>query len=116
MQATHNTKAWLLLIGAVLAEIIAVTVMKIAAQTGSFSATLIMYAMTALSFTILAWVVKTLPVATAYAIWETLGLIIVTAIGYQYFGESLGTTKIIGITILLLGVVFVTLGPKEQRH
>jgi len=58
--------------------------------------------------------VKVLPVAMAYATWETVGLIAVTAISYQVFGESLGWLKLGGIALLVLGVVLVNAGaPKE---
>lgn len=84
--------------------------MKIVADAGAVSTLMLMYAMIALSFCFLAVSVKRLPLALAYATWETVGLICVAFIGVRYFGESLGTLKVLGIAVLILGVILVNIG------
>jgi len=101
---------WIFLLAAIAVEVVGVTIMKSVADAGSVSSLMVMYAMIGLSFCFLALSVKRLPLALAYAIWETVGLICVAFIGVRYFGESLGTLKLLGIGVLIVGVVLVNIG------
>lgn len=109
-------RPWLFLFAAITSEVIGVTVMKLASYSDSIAALLFMYAMIGLSFYFLATTMKYLPIALAYATWETVGLICVTFIGFRYFGESLGFPKLLGMTVLIIGVVLVNIGaPKTSK-
>lgn len=101
---------WIFLSAAIAAEVTGITVMKVASDTGSLPALLFMYAMVGLSFYLFAMAVRHLPLALAYATWETLGLISITVIGFRYFGESLTPQKVLGIAIVVAGVVMINLG------
>lgn len=106
---------WLFLLAAIVAEIIGVTVMKNVADTGGLLPLGFMYAMIGVSFVFLAWAVKVIPIAIAYATWETAGLIAVIVIGARFFGEAIGAAKISGIALLILGVVLINMsGPKAE--
>lgn len=108
-----SIRPWLFLFGAVLVEVIGLVVLKSAADTGSWVAMLFTYLMIGLSFYFLAKAIKTIPIALAYATWESLGLISISLIGFWYFGESLGLLKIGGIMLLIGGVILVNLGSRE---
>ncbi|MGB6243105.1 MAG: SMR family transporter [Castellaniella sp.] len=103
-------RPWLFLLAAVAVEVIGVTVMKRVSLSGSAPALLLMYVMIGLSFVFLATAVKYLPLALAYAAWESIGLICITLIGLHYFGESLDLFKLLGLGALLAGVVLINLG------
>ena len=103
-------RPWLFLLAAVAVEVMGVTVMKAASGSGSLSAFMFMYAMIGLSFCLLAQAVRRLPIALAYAAWETIGLACVTLIGLRFFGESPGPFKLLGIAVLMAGVVLVNVG------
>lgn len=105
----------LFLFAAVGAELIGVTTMKLMAEGSSLHAAAIVYISMAASFFFLSLAVKVLPIAIAYATWETIGLIAVTAISYRFFGESLGWLKLGGIALLVLGVVLVNVGAPEEE-
>lgn len=110
-------RPWLFLLAAVAAEVAGVTVMKRVADTGSTTTFLFMYAMIGLSFCLLALAVKELPLALAYATWETIGLVAIAFIGFRFFGESLGFQKLLGLAVLMAGVVMVNLGvPRTSEH
>lgn len=106
-------RPWLCLLAAVAVEVAGVTVMKHVSLSGSPFAWLLMYVMIGLSFVFLAPAVKYLPLALAYAVWESLGLICVTLIGLRYFGETLDPFKLLGLGALLAGVVLVNLGASD---
>lgn len=108
-------RPWLFLFAAITSEVIGVTIMKLLSTSGSFAALLFMYAMIGLSFYFLATTMKYLPIALAYATWETVGLVCVTYIGFRYFGEGLGLQKLLGMAVLITGVVLVNIGvPKAS--
>lgn len=108
-------RAWLFLLAAVAAELIGVTMMKLMADRGGLSAIALVYISMAASFFFLSLAVKVLPVALAYATWETVGLIAVTAISYYFFGEHLSWPKLGGIALLVSGVVLVNAGATEEK-
>lgn len=108
-----GVRPWLFLFAAVGSELVGVTTMKMVANGSDLYAISAVYISMGLSFFFLSIAVKRLPIALAYATWETVGIIAVTAISYRFFGESLGWLKLGGIVLLVLGVVLVNAGASE---
>lgn len=106
-------RAWLFLFIAIALEIVGVTVMKISANSDSFIGLSFMYVMIGLSFFLLGKSMRFLPLALTYATWQTVGLIAITFIGFQFFGEKLSVIKIIGMAVLLFGVLLINKGVKK---
>lgn len=63
----------------------------------------------AVSIWLLAVVVRTLPVSTAYAVWSGLGTAIVAVLGYWFLGEQMGLLKAASLAMIVLGVVGLNL-------
>ncbi|HEJ7121861.1 spermidine export protein MdtJ [Serratia marcescens] len=105
---------WLFLFVAIAAEVTGVTVMKFVSGSGSVTAFIFMYATIGLSFYFLAMAVKDLPIALAYATWETIGLITIAFIGFCFFTESMGIYKLSGMAVLIAGVVMVNFGATKR--
>ncbi|MGZ5404408.1 MAG: DMT family transporter, partial [Nocardioides sp.] len=63
----------------------------------------------AVSIWLLAVVVRTLPVSTAYAVWSGVGTAIVAVIGYWFLGEQMGLLKAASLAMIVLGVVGLNL-------
>jgi small multidrug resistance pump len=49
-------------------------------------------------------------VAVAYAVWSAVGITVVAALGAVLLGESLTTTQVVGIALIVVGVVTLELG------
>jgi small multidrug resistance pump len=64
----------------------------------------------AVSFTLLAQVVKTLPISLVYAVWSGVGTATVAAIGFTLLGEPVSVLKVIGVGLVIAGVVALNLG------
>jgi small multidrug resistance pump len=62
-----------------------------------------------LSFVLLAQTLKSMAVGTAYAIWSAAGTALIAAIGILFLGESATWTRILGITLVIIGVVVLNL-------
>lgn len=109
-------RPWIFLAAAIATEVLGLSTMKIASNTNSLASFAFMYAMIGLAFYFFANSVKSLPIALAYATWETCGLILITMISVRFFGESLSTQKIAGILILIVGVAMINFGSKENSE
>jgi small multidrug resistance pump len=63
----------------------------------------------ALSFWMLALVLKEMPVGIAYAVWAAVGTAMVAGIGIVAFGEPAGTLKLLSLALIIGGVVGLNL-------
>ncbi|GAP00482.1 DMT family transporter [Fructobacillus ficulneus] len=63
----------------------------------------------ALSFYLLAIVVKTIPVYLTYAIWSASGILIISCFSVVVFKVSLNWQTIVGLALLIAGVVLVNI-------
>ena len=63
----------------------------------------------AVSFALLAIVVRDIPVSVAYAVWSGAGTALVALIGATLLGESLDTLKVTAIGFIVVGVVMLNL-------
>lgn len=62
-----------------------------------------------MAFWMLSLTLRTVPVGIAYAIWAGLGTALIAVIGAFFFGETLGTIKVIGIALIVAGVVALSI-------
>lgn len=98
-----------LLAAAILVEVGATSMMK---STDGFTrplptaAVLLGYA---LSFVLLAQVVKDVSISVAYAIWAGAGTALVAAVGVTVLGEPATALKLTGIALVIGGVVLLNL-------
>ena len=63
----------------------------------------------AASIWLLAVVVRTISVSTAYAVWSGLGTAIVAVIGYLWLGEQMTLLKAASLAMIVTGVVGLNL-------
>lgn len=94
---------------AIVVEVVATALLP---RTGGFTApgwTLLVLAGYALSIWLLAYVVQTMPVSVAYAIWSGAGTALVALIGVSLLGEGVDAVKVAGLAAIVAGVVLVNL-------
>lgn len=100
--------AWVLLIGAIIAEVIGTSFLKM-----EFSKIFIYANMTlfiAVSYYLMGLAIKRIQVGIAYAVWELLGTIFVVLISLFVFGEKLTWSEILGIILAILGIILINMG------
>ena len=101
--------AWVALLLAGLFEIVWATAMK---QSDGFTRpwpTIIMASAMLLSFGLLAWSMKVLPLGTAYTIWTGIGAVGAFIIGIAYFGEALTFMRVAAAVLVLCGLIMMKL-------
>src|SRR5215831_13613349 len=101
--------ALLLLTGAIVAEVIGTTALKVSNGFTRLWPSMVVVVGYAVSFVLLAQCLKTMAVGTAYAIWSAVGTALIVAIGVVYFGETLGPVKVVGIVLVIIGVILLNL-------
>ncbi|HEX4100878.1 MAG: multidrug efflux SMR transporter [Pseudonocardiaceae bacterium] len=98
--------AWILLIGAIVAEITATATLKLSDGLTRLLPTVVVAVGYNLSFVLLAQALKeNLQVSVAYAIWCGVGTAAITVIGMLTLNEPLTAAKVLGILMITGGVV-----------
>ncbi|HBC83397.1 multidrug/spermidine efflux SMR transporter subunit MdtJ [Pseudescherichia vulneris] len=110
---------WILLALAIVAEITGTLSMKWASVNDDKAGFIFMLVMIALSYIFLSFAVKRIALGVAYAIWEGLGILLITLFSVMLFDETLSAMKVVGLLTLVTGVALIksgTLARKEQQH
>lgn len=103
--------AYLLLAGAIAAEVTGTVALKFADGFSQLVPSIVVVISYATAFTLLAQVLKTgLPVGVAYGIWAAAGVALVAVIGAVFLGEAMSPTMIGGIVLVIAGVLLLELG------
>ncbi len=108
--------AYIYLIFAILAETIGTTALQASQQFTRLMPSLVVVAGYGVSFYLLAWALKTIPVGIAYAIWSGLGIVFIAVIGYAVFGQRLDLPAILGMCLILIGILVIHLFSATAPH
>lgn len=100
---------WIYLAVAIGFEIVGTTAMKLSdGMTRPWPAVAVVLCY-GVSFTLLAWALRSLEVGVAYAVWSAVGTMAIAAIGILVFGEGAGVMKLLGIALIVAGVISLRL-------
>lgn len=106
---------WIFLGLAIVAEIIGTLSMKYASVSGEMAGHIVMYFMITGSYILLALAVKKVALGVAYALWEGIGILIITVFSVLWFDESLSPLKIAGLVTLIGGIMLVKSGMRKPK-
>ncbi len=70
----------------------------------------------AISIYLLALTVRTMPVGIVYAVWSGSGIVLIAAIAWLYYRQTIDLPGLIGIVLILIGVLVVNLFSKTVGH
>ena len=102
--------AYVFLLGAIAAEIVATSLMKSTEGFTRLWPTVASLGGYALSLVLLSQAVKGVSVGVAYALWSAVGTAAIVAIGAAFLNEPITVVKVIGISLIIAGVVTLNLG------
>lgn len=106
---------WFMLLIAIITEVISTLSMKLSATSHPALGYLIMTVMISISYLALARATLRLPLALTYAVWEGMGVVLVTLGGYWFFKEHLNAIHIIAISLMLFGLVLMTIDGETEH-
>ena len=69
-------------------------------------ATLVSYA---ISFYLLTFALRNIPLAVVYATWSGMGVFLVACIGYFIYAQALQWQTVLGLILIIAGVILVNL-------
>ena len=109
-------KSWIFLGIAIVAEVLATSALKASAGFTKLVPSVLVVGGYAIAFYFLALTLKTIPVGIAYAVWAGLGILLVALIGWLAFGQRLDLPAVIGMTLIVSGVLIISLLSKSSAH
>lgn len=107
---------YLVLIFAVIAETIGTSALQASQQFTRFWPSVTVVVAYSISFALLAWVLKFMPVGIAYALWSGLGIVMIAGIGYAVFGQKLDLAAVLGLALIVAGIVVINVFSASSTH
>ncbi len=101
--------AWIVLIFAGLFEIVWAYSMKLSEGFSKLTPSIVTIVFMILSFGLLAYAMKTLPLGTAYTIWTGIGAIGSFIIGVMVLGEPASAMRMLAAVLIVSGLVLMKL-------
>jgi small multidrug resistance pump len=101
---------YLLLTGAIAAEVAGTTAMKYSSGFTRLWPSLVTLTGYVIAFYLLARTLKSMEVGTVYAIWSGIGTAAIAAIGMLFLGETVSAAKLGGIVLVIAGVALLNAG------
>ncbi len=108
--------AYLYLGIAILAEVIATSLLKASAEFTRLWPSLGVALGYGIAFFFLSLTLRSIPVGIAYAIWSGIGILLVAAIGWIAYGQKLDGPALLGCGLIIAGVVVINLFSKAAAH
>ena len=102
--------AWVILICAGLLEIIWAFSMKSSEGFSKLVPTLLTLFFVTLSFLMLSYAMKSLPLGTAYTVWAGIGVVGSFVVGIVLLGESASPIRVIAAVLILSGLILMKVG------
>ena len=104
------------LIAAIVAETIGTSALQASHQFTRLAPSVVVVVAYALSFYLLAIVLKVMPVGVVYAIWSGLGIVLIAIAGFVIFGQKLDLAAVLGLGLIIAGVVVLHLFSNSTTH
>lgn len=103
---------WLFLLGAIVAEVLGTSLMRLPLSEAPMVGYPAMYALIIVSYYCLARAVEHISLGVAYALWEVLGLQLIALTGLLVFAEPLAPLQWLGVALMPLGIVLLKAGTR----
>jgi small multidrug resistance pump len=96
---------WLILSFGIIFEVLGTVCMKYAEGFTKLLPSVLVFVFYGLALAVLVFVLKKMEVSIAYAIWAGAGTALIAIIGIFWFHESLTVTKVLSISLIILGIL-----------
>ncbi|MBL8533817.1 MAG: QacE family quaternary ammonium compound efflux SMR transporter [Betaproteobacteria bacterium] len=107
---------WIYLGIAIMAEVVATSALKAAEGFTKPWPSVVVCIGYACAFYFLSLTLRFIPVGIAYAIWSGVGVLLVTAIGWLVYGQTLDAAAIAGLVLIVAGVIVLNVFSKSVAH
>lgn len=94
---------------AILAEIVATSALKASDSFTRAIPAAVAIAGYAVSFYFLSLALRSMPLGIAYALWSGVGIVLLAAIGWVWYRQSLDLAAILGLGLIIAGILVIKL-------
>ena len=101
---------------AIIAEVIGTSALKASGQFSRLIPSLIVVAGYVCAFYFLTYVLNTIPLGVAYAIWSGLGIVLVAIVGALFYRQFPDWPAIVGMAMIIGGVMVINLFSATVSH
>ncbi len=108
-----NGYGWLAI--AILGEIVATSALKASDGFSRLGPSFVTIAGYGLAFWALSICIRTVPLGLAYAIWSGVGIVLITAIAWVAFRQTLDLPALLGMGLIVAGVLVINLFSKSAQ-
>ncbi|WP_429064426.1 SMR family transporter [Aeromonas veronii] len=74
-----------------------------------------MWLLIGFSYWLLAKAAKTISIGIAFALWEGLGITLITIVSVMFLGYDVTVQELIGLALAIVGIVMVTMGETHDE-
>ena len=110
------TKTYAILALAIAAEVIATTALSRSASFTRLWPTVITVLGYVIAFWLLSYPLKVMPTGIVYAIWSGMGVVLISAVGWVWYRQTLDFAALVGLALIIAGVLVVNLFSKSLGH
>ncbi|MEI6487781.1 MAG: multidrug efflux SMR transporter [Bacteroidota bacterium] len=96
---------WLMLALGIVFEVLGTISMKYAEGFTKLVPSILVFVFYGISLAALVFVLEKMEVSIAYGIWASAGTAFIAVIGIFFFQETVSVTKIISISLIILGIL-----------
>jgi len=101
---------------AIVAEVIATSALKASDGFSRLWPSLLTVAGYCIAFWFLSLTIRVIPTGIVYAIWSGVGIVLISAVGWFWFKQSLDIPALIGLGLIIAGVLVINLFSKSVGH
>jgi multidrug transporter EmrE-like cation transporter len=107
---------WLMLGIAIVAETIATSALKSSEGFSKLAPSAIVLVGYGVAFYFLSLTLRSIPVGIAYAVWSGVGIVLITTVGWAFFGQKMDAPALIGMALIIAGVVIMNVFSSAGAH
>ncbi len=101
---------------AIVAEVIATSALKASENFSRLAPSLLTIIGYVIAFFFLSLTLRVMSTGIAYAIWSGVGTVLIPAVGWIWFRQTLDLPAMIGLGLIIAGVVVVNVFSRSVAH
>ncbi|ACF00496.1 small multidrug resistance protein [Rhodopseudomonas palustris TIE-1] len=107
---------WLYLLIAIVAEVVGTSALKASQGFTVLLPSVLVVVGYGAAFYFLSLTLSSISVGIAYALWSGIGIVLISAVGWLWFGQALDAAAMVGIAFIIAGVGIINFFSNVSAH
>lgn len=107
---------WLYLLIAIVAEVAGTSALKASQGFTVLLPSVLVIVGYGAAFYFLSLTLTSISVGIAYALWSGIGIVLISAVGWLWFGQALDAAAMVGIAFIIAGVGIINFFSNVSAH